>query len=43
MAEAKTNSTESLIANRYLLERGWMRKDKSEQVASDFDRLMKAN
>ena len=64
MAEAKTNSRESFVANRYLLERGWMPKDsskggrptkeairkeahqiasESQQVASDFDRLMKAN
>ena len=30
MAEAKTNSRESFMANRYLLERGWMPKDSSK-------------
>jgi hypothetical protein len=29
MAEAKTTSKESFVANKYLLERGWMPKDKN--------------
>jgi hypothetical protein len=41
MAEAKTNSRESFMANRYLLERGWMPKDSSKGGRPSKDAIRK--
>lgn len=42
MAEAKTNSKESFVANKYLLERGWMPKDSNKGGRPSKDSIRQA-